>query len=254
MAGQRLGSGDRVRVPKTAELVARHLRRQIVLGELEEGDALPPETVLIEMFGVSRPTLREAFRVLESEALISVRRGSHGGARVHVPCDDIAARYASLVLEHRGATVADVYEARIIIEPPCVVRLAARRTAADVKRLRAAVEDAEAIPDPVEAVHQQNNFHSLVVDLSGNQTLRVIHQMLAHIIDVAMVNHVARRQRSGDDRTAHHTGLRAHRRVVELIDARDGEGAERVWRRHLAESTKYLLDGQSASAVVELLE
>ncbi|EIV96383.1 transcriptional regulator, partial [Frankia sp. QA3] len=62
--------GRHVRVPKTAELVAAHLRRQIVRGELHEGDALPPEAVLMEQFGVSRPTLREAFRVLESEALI----------------------------------------------------------------------------------------------------------------------------------------------------------------------------------------
>jgi DNA-binding FadR family transcriptional regulator len=49
--------GDRmsVRVPKTAELVAMHIRRQIVTGQLREGDALPPETTLIEEFGISRP-------------------------------------------------------------------------------------------------------------------------------------------------------------------------------------------------------
>ena len=65
-----------VKVPKTAELVAAQLRRQIVRGDLREGDALPPEATLMEQFAVSRPTLREAFRVLESEALISVRRGA----------------------------------------------------------------------------------------------------------------------------------------------------------------------------------
>src|SRR5438445_51107 len=108
-----------VRVPKTAELVAAHLRRQIVRGELKEGDALPPETALMEQFSVSRPTLREAFRVLESEALITVRRGSHGGARVHVPNGDVAARYAGLVLQFRETTLADVLEARAVIEPPC---------------------------------------------------------------------------------------------------------------------------------------
>ena len=69
-----------VKVPKTAELVATQLRNQIVRGDLREGDALPPEAALMAQFGVSRPTLREAFRVLESEALISVRRGARGGA------------------------------------------------------------------------------------------------------------------------------------------------------------------------------
>src|SRR5438105_15059508 len=145
-----------VRVPKTAELVAAHLRRQIVRGDLKEGDALPPETVLMEQFGVSRPTLREAFRVLESEALITVRRGSRGGARVHVPNGDVAARYAGLVLQYRGATLADVLEARLIVEPPCAAQLAARRTAADLRRLRAAADEADAvIDDPLRSIELQ---------------------------------------------------------------------------------------------------
>src|SRR2546423_893707 len=73
--------GRQVRVPKTAELVARALRRQIIRRELGQGEALPSESALMEQFGVSRPTLREAFRLLESESLIEVRRGVRGGAR-----------------------------------------------------------------------------------------------------------------------------------------------------------------------------
>ena len=76
-----LRGGDKVRVPKVAELVAAEIRRLIVRGEVEEGAALLPESELMVEFGVSRPTLREAFRILESESLISVTRGSRGGAR-----------------------------------------------------------------------------------------------------------------------------------------------------------------------------
>ena len=72
-----------VRVPKAAALVAAQLRGQLVRGELAEGDALPPEHELMQRFGVSRPTLREAFRVLEGEALLSIQRGARGGARIH---------------------------------------------------------------------------------------------------------------------------------------------------------------------------
>src|SRR5436309_3200194 len=86
--------GAHVRVPKSAELVAQALRMRIVRGHLQEGDGLPPENVLMQQFGVSRPTLREAFRILESEQLITIHRGARGGGRVHAPGDDAVARYA----------------------------------------------------------------------------------------------------------------------------------------------------------------
>ena len=105
-----------VRVPKAGEMVAAQLRRQIVLGELKEGDQLPPESVLMEQFGVSRPTLREAFRILEAEGAIAVRRGVRGGARVQVPGISVAARHIGLLLQYRGALLSDVYEARAVLE------------------------------------------------------------------------------------------------------------------------------------------
>jgi len=113
-----------MRVPKTAELVASHIRGQIIRGELREDDALPPESELMAQFGVSRPTLREGFRILESEGLIVVRRGARGGARVRVPDHGVAARFAGLVLQYRGATLADVFDARTMIEAPAARMLA----------------------------------------------------------------------------------------------------------------------------------
>jgi hypothetical protein len=89
--------GPALRAPKTAELIASYIRGQVVRGELKTGDSLPPETALMEMFGVSRPTLHEAFRILEAESLISVRRGARGGARVVSPDIAVAARYVGLL-------------------------------------------------------------------------------------------------------------------------------------------------------------
>ena len=110
--------GQVVRAPKTAELIATLYRRQIVRSELRPGDTLPSEQQLMEQFGVSRPTLREAFRILEAEDLISVKRGSRGGARVTQPSLSVAARYVGLLLQVQGTTIADVYEARMVLERP----------------------------------------------------------------------------------------------------------------------------------------
>ena len=125
-----LGSDDdfglpqRIHVPKTSEIVADKIRAQIVRGEIGEGDSLPPEGQLMESLGISRPTLREAFRILEAEGLISVVRGSRTGAKVHKPSVDLVSRYAGYVLESQGTTIADLYQARLAIEPSVVRWLA----------------------------------------------------------------------------------------------------------------------------------
>jgi len=243
----------RVRVPKTAELVAAKLRRRIISGDLQEGDVLPSELALQDQFGVSRPTLREAFRLLESEGLIVVRRGANGGARVQVPSADVAARYAGLMLQYRGTTLADVYEARAALEPTCAGMLAKRRTAAQLRNLWQNVNQAEKLlDDPAAGVALQQEFHRMLVDFAGNETLRILLGMLHHIIDQAAYSKVVR-DAGPPSRTAMHVGHRAHRQLTELIEAKNAEGAERLWRKHGAETSDYLLKGAAASTIVELI-
>ena len=243
-----------VRVPKMAELVAAELRRQIIRGELAEGDALPSESELMAQFGISRPTLREAFRVLESESLIAIRRGAHGGARVQPPRREVAARYAGFILEYQGATLRDVYEARVALEVPSVAQLARSRTKDDLEALTVALEQHEAVPaaESLEAVRLHGDFHLLVVRLAGNETLALLSEMLHHIIEVANTSlqpdagPLADRARRSTSKT--------HRKLVELIRARDAKGAEDLWRRHLDEAEGYLLGDDAGSTVLDLLE
>jgi DNA-binding FadR family transcriptional regulator len=246
--------GTRVRVPKMAELVADDLRRRILRGELVENDALPSESALMERFGVSRPTLREAFRVLESESLISVRRGAHGGARVHLPNADGAARQTALVLEHRRVSMKDVYDARGVIEPGCVAMLAGNRSEEDLRDLRAALERSRAVEhEPVRQMREQTSFHALIVDMAGNQTLSVLSGMLRHIIDVAHMAHVESDAGTPSGQEALREGVAAHERIVELIEARDVERAERLWRKHLLAADDYLLGGDQTLTVYDLM-
>jgi DNA-binding FadR family transcriptional regulator len=233
-----------LRVPKTAELVAGHLRRQIVRGELSEGDALPPESTLMTQFGISRPTLREAFRILESEGLITVRRGAHGGARVQVPSDDVAARYAGLVLQYRGATLSDVFEARAIVEAPAARMVAARRDRASaVKRLEAQMAEQEMAPsDSVVAV----DFHRVLVELSGNQSLILLTSMLEYISAAAGQKLASE---PGIDREVRR-GQKSHLKLIELIRAGKAAEAETYWRQHLTEVGHLLVKQRGAGGTV----
>jgi GntR family transcriptional repressor for pyruvate dehydrogenase complex len=242
-----------VRVPKMAELVAGELRRQIIRGTLAEGDVLPSESDLMEQFGVSRPTLREAFRVLESESLIAIRRGAHGGARVQTPRREVAARYAGFILEYQGATLRDVYEARVALEVPSVGQLARNHTKSDLVVLGAALDRHEAAGgDPQQEIRLHGDFHLLVVQLAGNETLSLLSEMLHHIIDFA--NTSLRPDVGPTADWARDSTVRTHRRLVEYIEARDAARAEQLWRRHLDEAEGYVLGDDAGSTVLDLMQ
>jgi GntR family transcriptional repressor for pyruvate dehydrogenase complex len=246
------GVGQPVHMPKAAELVAAGLRRQIIRGELAEGVILPPESDLMTQFGVSRPTLREAFRVLESEGLIAIRRGARGGARVQLPVREVAARYAAFTLEYRGVTIRDVYDARTALEIPSVGKLALDRTEADLAVLNAALSGQEAAgQDSRESIRLHGDFHTLLVRLAGNQTLTLLNEMLHDIVQAANVSF----QPATDSavRQARESTEKTHRLVVKYIRARDQRRAEDLWRRHLQEAEGYLLGDDVVSTVSDLL-
>ena len=246
------GGNQLVRVPKAAELVAAELRRQIICAELADGDALPPESELMTQFGVSRPTLREAFRVLESESLITIRRGARGGARVHPPGREVAARYAAFTLEYRGVTLRDVYDARAALEVPSVGKLALDRTRDDLAVLGDALERQDAVTDdPRESIRLHGDFHTLLVRLAGNQTLTLLNEMLHDIVEVA--NTSLQPGADAEVALARETTSKTHRRVVEHIRQRDQRRAEDLWRRHLHEAEGFLLGEDVVSTVTDLL-
>lgn len=234
--------GRQMRLPKMAEMIAGHLRRQIVEGELDEGAALPSEAELMAQFDVSRPTLREAFRILESESLITVKRGAHGGARVQLPDPKVAARHAAVILQLQRTTLEDLYEARIVIEPPCVALLAELRSAEALEKLRAALAEHDAVSDdPMRSIQVHVAFHSLLIELTGNQTLRLLMGTLENIIDMANKSQVESTAGSAVHDRASRKGLAAHHRIVDLVEARDAQGAEQLWRKHLTEARDYLV-------------
>ncbi|WP_235826333.1 FadR/GntR family transcriptional regulator [Candidatus Frankia alpina] len=245
--------GRRVRVPKMAELVASDLRQAIIRNTLTEGQALPPEAVLMGQYGVSRPTLREALRILEAESLITVRRGAGGGARVQSPNPAVAARYAGLVLEHRGTTVADVWDARLMLEPPTAAALARRRTKTDLRALRASLAEHDAATDRAQGVRLHNEFHTLVVNLAGNETLALLINLLGEIINRTTWTRVKADLGTPELERAERDTVRVHATLVDLVEAGDAAGAQDLWRRHLGAGARYLGQGGRNEATLDLL-
>lgn len=249
--------GSRIRVPKTSEIVADHFRGQIVRGELQEGDSLPPEGQLMANLGISRPTLREAFRILEAESLISVVRGSRTGARVHLPSVELVSRYAGYVLQSLGADVADLYQARLAIEPQVVRWLATKPDRMSIKRLRAEIERLRVLltagrhDDFLEAV---NEFHGTLVDVTGTKTLTLMNQLLLNLMGRHQVDYKRRHPLEYDvQRKRLQAGLKSYEKLVDLIESEQVEEAVRHWRLHLTNANMTWAGEDEGARVVDSL-
>lgn len=247
-----------VRSPKASEIVSQSLRKMIVDGALKDGDFLPFETELMEHFGVSRPTLREAVRVLEAERLVEIRRGSRTGARVRVPGPEIVARPAALLLELSGATLSDVMAARIGIEPVAARYFATNGTQRARKEFRRAVD---AIPQAWEAgelAAASVQLHLRMVELSGNATLGIIAGMLHEISERHVEKAFSEARTPGTDQVVPKAQfdklMRSYLKLADLIEARDGDGAETHWRKHMENAAPELLRGQERTKVRDILD
>jgi DNA-binding FadR family transcriptional regulator len=239
-----------------ADLVAGELRSQIISGELKEGDPLPPEDQLMEHAGVARTTVREALRILESEGLLVVRRGAGGGARIKTPSVSNVARYIGLVLQSQGATLQDVFDARLLLEAPAAGMLAEADDRDDiVAQLRKALAEEEAVlHQPVELSHAYGRFHHLIVALSGSQTFEVLTSVSSRMIQVQADRYMSGKAGRADHRVASDAAHRAHIRFVELVAAGAAQDAQDLWRKHLAAGDSELQAGPDVNSVLDLLE
>ncbi|MBH0778005.1 FadR family transcriptional regulator [Nocardia sp. NEAU-351] len=230
--------------------VAAQLRTLIVGGDLNEGESLGTEAGLRARFDVSRPSLREALRILEADGLISIVRGALGGVIVRRPDQRMTARAAALVLQSRSVALADVFDASAVIEPAAVRMVAiGRGHRGAANRLRDIVlEQKRTIDDPLACTDAMIRFHSEIILLAGNQTLILVCEMLNEVIARAITDVLTR---GGDEPpTARRRTIRSHERLIELIAAGDGDAAQTHWNNYMAKLRGSLL-GQSAGAVID---
>ena len=236
---------------KSAEIVAGRLRRAIVQGELAKGAMLPVERDLIESFGVSRATMREALRILEAEGLLEVARGAKGGARVVGPTLALASHAVGMVLQAQDTEMADVQLARQVIEPPAA-RLVAERPKAErmqaVASLRTSLAEERTLVDAAEFPFKAMQFHEKLVQLSGNRTLATFLLVL-HDIHEGAASSLSAEVRLGGSRVRQRT-LHYHERLIHCIDDGDGPGAEALWREYWRWITPYT---HPERAVVDVL-
>lgn len=244
---------SRVRFRGLAEQVADELRSRILLGDLGAAETLPVEELLRAEYSVSKPTLREAMRVLESEGLITVRRGSLGGAIVHRPTASNVAYTLGLVLVSEKVNIGDVAEALREVEPACAAACARRPDRADtvVARLRALHEKSiEVVDDLIEVTSVSRAFHETMVDMCGNRSLSALAGALA-VLWTSHESGWAHRvdDPSGVPREERLAALAVHAEIIRAIEEGDSDAARHLSAAHLDTSQNYPGRGEEAGPV-----
>ncbi len=241
--------------PKAAEMVAAELRHQIVTGRLKPGDKLHPENVLQTEFNISRPTLREALRLLESESLIAITRGKYGGSRVTSVDLGAAARQVGVFLQIEGTTLEDVWLARTIIEPPAAGLMAAQKSATAFAALEANIAAAREVAqsDPIRYADLSAQFSILITQNCGNKTIQLLSALIYDIIR-KQHEHITERTlaKAGVDKLRQDS-IRSRVEVVELMRNNTPAAVETFWRAHLLHMRDLVMSAYKTPMTIEVL-
>lgn len=230
--------GARPRTPlqqvRIAETIANELRTRIL--RADDGAVLPKQDELVAEFQVSYPSVREALRILETEGLITVRRGNVGGAQITRPDARSAAYSLGLALQATKVRLADLGDAIVRLEPQCAAMCVENADKDQVlPRLRRNVEESlELLDDDQAFLVKAREFHDLLVSSSGNKTTELIVRSLVALWSAQeeAVEELMAARGQGYTRKDREIVLDAHAKIVARMEAGDAAGTERIVRRH----------------------
>jgi GntR family transcriptional regulator, transcriptional repressor for pyruvate dehydrogenase complex len=179
-----------VRARRTFEEAAEQIAHKVRTGELRVGDKLPGERPLAQQMEISRPTLREAVRILVDAGLLEVRRGPGGG--MFVAADVVPVELVRERSTMRLGEVAAVLEARRLVEPRVVALAAVRATDDDFAALERSIEAMRRIvergyepSDEDRFLQLDVQFHLALARASGNPTVETLMRTLIRSLEIA---------------------------------------------------------------------
>ena len=240
---------------KAAEFIASQLRQQIVMGKLKPGDKLYPENVLQTEFEISRPTLREALRILESESLITISRGKYGGARVISIDLNAATRQVGVYLQIKGTTLHDIWLARTVIEPPAAGLLASIKSPIAWTELQNNIDAAReaAQNNLLKYADLSAEFSFLITKHCGNQTLHLLASLISEIIRKQHEHVTASTISKASVHQLRLESIRSREKVLSMMRKGKAVAAEQFWRLHLDHMCDLVLSQYKPSMTIDVL-
>ncbi|TMQ17034.1 MAG: FadR family transcriptional regulator [Candidatus Rokuibacteriota bacterium] len=222
------------------EEIVRQVKAMIAEGRLKGGDRLPPERDLAEKFVVSRTSVREALRALESLGLVEIRPGEGTFVR-EVSIDALVEPLALLMVSQREA-IGELFEARRLLEPSLAALAATRATPEEIHEMERILEEqAKEVAGGRTGLQQDAQFHSAIGAAAHNRAITRIAHAIMDLLTQSRedsLNMPGRPTRSHED----------HRRVLAAIARRDPDGARRAMLEHIEAVETLVLGADGTSS------
>lgn len=220
------------------EWIYEQLLEQIAVGRLPRGERLPSENALAQLFGVSRPTVRNALFRLQADGIVRSRKGS-GNYVAETPSPHI------LTLKPGKGNISDMmlgFEFRLAIEGDAAALAAVRRTDIELAELREIMERQESLSDaPMPEVHDADiAFHTLIADAARNRLFsEAIRKLYGSVINSWLLWH---RTATDEYDQIWLNVLKEHRAVYEAIRDANADAARMAMRDHLTNGRRRMLN------------
>ncbi|UCD32587.1 MAG: FadR family transcriptional regulator [Desulfobacterales bacterium] len=223
-----------VKKTRIYEKIVSEIKELIQKGSLRAGDQLPTERELSETFKVSRTSVREAFRILESQGFLESRQG-HGTYIALTSVDAMVQPLASVLLEEKDQQ-AELFEMRRILESQLAYLAAERATPEDIKKMEAILaQQEEQIAKGGTGIEADDEFHYALAEAANNR-------ILLHIINATMGFLAKSRESYLLVEKRAERSLTHHREVLNAIKAENGDLAARAMRKHIEDIEEKLVE------------
>jgi GntR family transcriptional repressor for pyruvate dehydrogenase complex len=214
------------------EYVVEQIRRHIALRLIAPGESLPSERELTAMFGVGRPTIQHALRLLEAQRLVEARRGRRGGTFVSAPLEDDGVMEELLArLQRQREELEELLVYRRTIEP-AISRLAAEtRRRDDLTAMRRTLRGMKCAQTEPDYMRCDTEFHLAVAAAAQNRFLHRAQEDVRLRLNDAL-------SLLPESETWHRRLTGEHEAIFDAIEARDANAAEAAAEVHVDNSER----------------
>ncbi len=223
---------DPVESKRSSESIFEQIRGKIMAGEIKPGDRLPSERAMMDMLEKSRPTIREALRMLECAGLVKIIPGS-GGAVVMEPSNASVEQPLESMLTLKQIEKSELLEYRELNELAAAGWAATRRSHEDLEAIQVCLESLDrAKNDFARFAEQDLAFHQAIASAGHNRLAgivdRVVHGLVLNLLSEAYEKKSDRARRGMMENI-----LSSHTAIYRAIGAQDEALARKTMREHI---------------------